>query len=250
MAAKSNASFSVVSSQELGPECSFSSTSSDASILEDKSKDDFVVPVPKKTKSSSSSCGVEPSTSVVHWDGKLMPDITGKKKAERIQCSTAKPAAAPAHPLERVPSGAPVFIRHIGRRTTVNADPLRAPPGAGASRYIVIYFTQIAPSPRVGARAGLRRHGRRFAEAPPARRSVGSCNGFCLKLYHNGVASRRRSAVDAEALQQRTRKNLRVIYVTVTRYRFHKLSTLNVPHTRKRRPDKQTRSWVGHFTGR
>ncbi|GBO98764.1 hypothetical protein EVAR_250_1 [Eumeta japonica] len=63
MAAKSNASSSVVSSQELGPECSFSSTSSDATILEDKSKDDFVVPVPKKTKSSSSSCGVEPSTS-------------------------------------------------------------------------------------------------------------------------------------------------------------------------------------------
>ncbi|GBP27267.1 hypothetical protein EVAR_77281_1 [Eumeta japonica] len=155
MAAKSNASSSVVSSQELGPECNFSSTSSDASILEDKSKDDFVVPVPKKTKSSSSSCGVEPSTSgiftqhvtsafdrnkitdreamrliiplsaalgcnpaslpisrssirrarkkarteynsnikkkcdidsplVVHWDGKLMPDITGKKKVKRL----------------------------------------------------------------------------------------------------------------------------------------------------------------------
>ncbi|GBP30653.1 hypothetical protein EVAR_76198_1 [Eumeta japonica] len=155
MAAKSNASSSVVSSQELGPECSFSSTSSDASILEDNFKDDFVVLVPKKTKSSSSSCGVEPSISgiftqhvtsaldlnnitdreamrliiplsaalgcnpaslsisrssirrakkkartdynsnikkkfdidsplIVHWDGKLMPDITGKKKVERL----------------------------------------------------------------------------------------------------------------------------------------------------------------------
>ncbi|GBP79248.1 hypothetical protein EVAR_87343_1 [Eumeta japonica] len=121
----------------------------------DKSKDDVVVPVPKKTKSSSSSCGVEPSTTgiftqhvtsaldrnkitdreamrliiplsaalgcnpaslpisrssirrarkkarteynsnikkkfdidsplVVHWDGKLMPDITGKKNVERL----------------------------------------------------------------------------------------------------------------------------------------------------------------------
>ncbi|GBP79836.1 hypothetical protein EVAR_50172_1 [Eumeta japonica] len=61
IANKSNALSSVVLSQELELECSFSSTSSNASILEVNSKEEFVVALPKKTKSASSPCRVEPS---------------------------------------------------------------------------------------------------------------------------------------------------------------------------------------------
>lgn len=154
MAAKSNASSSVVSaSQKLELECSFSSTSSS----EDKpeGEDEFIVVLPKKIKSATSSSDVVPSSSgiftqhvtsaldrnkitdreamrliiplsaafgcnpaslpisrstirrarkkarteynsnikkkfdidsplVIHWDGKLMPDITGNNKVERL----------------------------------------------------------------------------------------------------------------------------------------------------------------------
>lgn len=63
MAAKSNALTSVVSSQELELDSSFTSSSSAASALKDKKDGDFVVPLPRKTQSGTSAIDVVPSTS-------------------------------------------------------------------------------------------------------------------------------------------------------------------------------------------
>lgn len=63
MSAKSNALTSVVSSQELELDSSFTSSSSAASALKDKKDGDFVVPLPRKTQSGTSAIDVVPSTS-------------------------------------------------------------------------------------------------------------------------------------------------------------------------------------------
>ncbi|GBP88181.1 hypothetical protein EVAR_99085_1 [Eumeta japonica] len=122
MTSESTASSSVVLSQELELERSFSSTCSNASILENMFKNDFVVAVPKKNKSAFSPVGFSPlllvatllhfqsltsvfgaqkkarteynsnikekidiyAPLVIQRNGKLTPDIIDNKKAERL----------------------------------------------------------------------------------------------------------------------------------------------------------------------
>lgn len=151
-AAECNALTSVVSSQELVLDSSFSSTSSAASTIQNKQEEDFVVTLPKSKSATSDSValasgiftqhvtsaldrnkitdreavrliiplsaalGCNPASLpisrssirrarkkarmefsaniketfeptyplVIHWDGKLLPDITGNKKVERL----------------------------------------------------------------------------------------------------------------------------------------------------------------------